>query len=1738
MSFISFLGAKEIVVAPDSARTIVVNLVAIDQVIQQNRLGAVLTQGKMYALGVDVVPSSTGYDAYGNDLPIKFKLADLKPGQVRLRSGKRPRPVTLRANEGDILEIHFFNLLSSGAATLEILGMQWLDATNNKSVESGASHVFRFYASAEGTFMLMSPDSKSFPHTANDYGLFGAVNVQPKEAEYYRSQVTRKDLEFATLRVNPHFNAYFEEALMGAKKDMILSADTFGLPAGLEIRQILSSQSTKSDKANYAKSASYELRFPANDLHEVTLLAEVNIADDRYLSSPSGQPLINYDAVYPQSHPRAGFPVLNMLKALSNNRFELVHSDLTAIITGPNAGRFPYYLNSPSFRENPATPDRRQPYREFTIMYHISSNTTQAFAPFQDDNDPLYYTLHAGRDAFAINYGIAGIGPEIYANRIGVGPQGINRDGVDLKFEEFFLSSWAVGDPAILVDIPANIVGSDPYRPNRATKALYPDDPSNVYHSYMRDHTKFRVLNTGSVAPHVHHQHAHQWLHTPNSDNSHYLDSQMINPGSTYTMEMTYNGSGNRNQTVGDSIFHCHFYPHFAQGMWSLWRVHDVFEEGTELDTDGRPLPGARALPDGEIICGTPIPALVPLPTIGMAPMPAKTSLSSDGRRVVVEPHSQKADGTPIYKNPGYPFFVPGVAGHRAPHPPLDFAWKEDKQGQAIRINESTADAFNKIGELDYLDGGLPRHVVLDGDIVREFHTRWDFTKDFIAYDDTGNFLKGGLVAVEIPDLGTPLEIAAMDAHSKRIHSSYQPNGLPGNFILNGLPPAPGAPFASPDVDDNGNSNFQALRYKAAVIQTDVVFNKEGWHYPQQRFITLLEDVKPTIEGDRPPEPFFFRANTGETIEFWHTNLVPAYYELDDFQVRTPTDIIGQHIHLVKFDVMASDGAGNGFNYEDGTFSPDEVRDRIHAINAKGGLYHYNEALTASSPQDTLRITPYTEDYGSVLGTPPAGQNWDGAQTTIQRFDTDPLLNNEGEDRTLRTVFTHDHFGPSTHQQVGLYGALLVEPAGSNWIDSLTGENFMDIAKRDGRTDGGPTSWQAIIETHDSKESYREFALAVGDLQLAYKPESINHPEAVKSVWFETVNQNYQDDLNEGRMPDSLHAAFASQGAILSEDAADLKISGEGPWEVINNGLDTFSLELSNNTLKVYANYLRESWSDPQNAIWPPTNEAPKNQSNLALPNPTIISDPEGSGDVGLWVANYRNEPLDQRLQTGVNAGIDSAKATDPSFVFASIERMQAQLNQQPTLGAAIAAGSDFNYPKKEIVPGMNAYDPYTPLLRAYANDRVQIRAIVGAVDSVHGFRLQGQRWLSEPSWTNSGYRNVQGYAISEHFEMDFNLPPVDPLNQASFEDTLYAPSTSTQALVKGTWGLLRTYKDTQAELAELPNNPVGDHNQYKGFYEPPADAVIRNYEVSVQFCEQGRGLQYKVNGAAVKTLVLRANAGDWIRVSLSNEIKTPLPSTLESVKTPSSTNYSSDEVKPYAASLAVGLNPQLLSYNPLNSSGLNLGMNPTQTVAPGEAPISYTWYAGTIDLVDGQRVLTPVEFGGTLLLPSDPLLQASYGLHGVLLIQPEGSTWSDDEAHQLHATIKDANGQPRFTEIVVAGASNSSRPHSLDAIPVNAGSEVRFRLFNSGAETDGNVGNTTNVFTVQGHDWQELPYIADSRKIGNNPLTQQMGTQQVTPLEAYNIVLPSAGGSYKTPGTYEFYYFPTLDKLGSLLVR
>ena len=174
-----------------------------------------------------------------------------------------------------------------------------------------------------------------------------------------------------------------------------------------------------------------------------------------------------------------------------------------------------------------------------------------------------------------INYGSGGIGSEIIANRLGVGPM---HDCLSCAYEEFFLTSFAVGDPALLVDVPANVglealqPGQVPNPANLGPKATYvigAEDPSNVHHSYTGDFVKFRNVHVGKEQ-HIFHLHNHQWLYNPNDDNSNYLDAQGIGPGAGYTYEINFGGSGNRNKTAGDAIFHCHFYPHFAQGMRRL----------------------------------------------------------------------------------------------------------------------------------------------------------------------------------------------------------------------------------------------------------------------------------------------------------------------------------------------------------------------------------------------------------------------------------------------------------------------------------------------------------------------------------------------------------------------------------------------------------------------------------------------------------------------------------------------------------------------------------------------------------------------------------------------------------------------------------------------------------------------------------------------------------------------------------------------------------------------------------------------------------------------------------------------------------------------------------------------------------------------------------------------------------------------------------------------------------------
>ncbi|MHC4410578.1 MAG: hypothetical protein ACYS0F_16430, partial [Planctomycetota bacterium] len=722
-------------------------------------------------------------------------------------------------------------------------------------VGPGGTITYNLYTTHEGAYTINSYGATLGSEASSGnaaVGMFGALNVQPIGSRIYRSQVTEEELRLATTGTTP--------------------------------------------RPNEAGSLCTAIDVPGRDCN------------------PGGQPIIDYEATYPNVQPwiaegKAGLPILNMLDPNGEDGNELVHSDINAIIVGPNAdGSFPpetYPLTSAG-KNNPTLPNRLEPFREFTSIFHDEQTNSQVFPRWYED-PVLGYTLAGVKDQFMINSGSGGIGSEIIANRLRTGPM---HDCADCAYEEFFLASQTVGDPGMLVNFPANtgieqcdptniltpacwrqfddgagnlIVANPPLNdpgndgefgtPDDVNNyALFQEDPYNVHHSYTGDFAKVRNTHAGSFEQHIFHQHNHQWLFNPNDDNGNYLDAQEIMPGSGHTYEYVNGGMGNRNKTVGDAIFHCHFYPHFAQGMWYHMRIFETMQTGTVLAVSGaddpqnpttgfhtvpfalrsgRPAAGARALPDGELPDGVPIPAVVPLPGKPMPQMPAKVSVMAvdrgdfslvtgrtppnglllqgpDSSQAVVDRTSVAgADGILVDNpntivdesadnvSPGFPFWLAanecgpdpdgadnllgtvddcpqGTVGQRMPTPVLDM------------LTEAGANAGGyKPAQAGGWDGGLPRHNLRGytaGAISVDTQSRLDFRK-----------VVERAQPVYHPELGTDLEQVSMAYQAVRKRPSAAQilgdanNVTPGvNFVLNGSDPVPGGPFNDPCIDDTG----------------------------------------------------------------------------------------------------------------------------------------------------------------------------------------------------------------------------------------------------------------------------------------------------------------------------------------------------------------------------------------------------------------------------------------------------------------------------------------------------------------------------------------------------------------------------------------------------------------------------------------------------------------------------------------------------------------------------------------------------------------------------------------------------------------------------------------------------------------------------------------------------------------------------------------------------------------------
>lgn len=364
----------------------------------------------------------------------------------------------------------------------------------------------------------------------------------------------------------------------------------------------------------------------------------------------------------------------------------------------------------------------------------------------------------------------------------------------------------------------------------------------------MGDPAKIRLIHGGIKETHVFHLHNHQWRLEGDNPNSTIIDSITLSPQECYTLDILY-GAGSLNGMIGDAIFHCHLYPHFHEGMWTLWRIYDRLQDGS------------GTLPDG-----TPIPRLLPL-------------------RDRVRPPEKDDD------HPGYPNFINGQVGAAPFQPPLAYL---------------NPDGSNKIEptpleEANFVENFEPGALYTD---TCPCHTdRCD------TDDESGN--------------EESCEKAGNSCHT-----------------------------------DSCDTNVKV--FEIALIQAKITYNSFGWHDPQGRFFVLKEELEKhgglesyicKVEcGEIMAEPLVIRANAGDCIEIRLTNLLPEFLEESPFELRTLTDIVGYHIHLVKFDTIVSDGAANGWNNIAGARKYETLIERFFA-NTELRTVFFHDHLYANSHQ-------------------------------------------------------------------------------------------------------------------------------------------------------------------------------------------------------------------------------------------------------------------------------------------------------------------------------------------------------------------------------------------------------------------------------------------------------------------------------------------------------------------------------------------------------------------------------------------------------------------------------------------------------------------------------------------------------------------------------------------------------------------------------------------------------------------
>ncbi|HLX50658.1 MAG TPA: multicopper oxidase domain-containing protein [Streptosporangiaceae bacterium] len=982
--------------------------------------------------------------------------------------------------------------------------------------------------------------------------------------------------------------------------------------------------------------------------------------------------------------------------------------------------------------------------------------------------------------------------------------------------------------------------------------------------AYIGDPYKILLTNADSEMGHVFHEHggAIRWLRNPGAANpdisgglekfppvtkaSIRLDSQTIEPGESYDLE-TECGAGGCQQAAGDFLYHCHIAAHYDAGMVGFIRVFDT--QQSTLAT----VPGRTARPQAVNSAGL----------IGKV---------IEGKTVV--PQDQLT-------NPSTQISVQQLVSQQLPP-------------QGTRLSQEDATVW------DWTWGGTADQPIALGE-PEDTHVWANYTA---------------------PNPGQRPQILFDPGNGRYAYPLLQPHlGERPPFSPNGHS---GAPWLGPNVTSTRPDGLcpqgAPLRtYNISAIQTPINDQTDSGRDangnpiapqsdPNGEIFVLNQHIAAVRSGAMPATPLAVRSDVGDCIAVTLTNdLSPSSSGVEATSLENIFREVNIHIHFVQFDPQASDGVITGLNFEQAVrpITGGTPGETTLTAAAPAGATQLQVASTAGlrpgvsiEVGQTLTDTEVVNQITAINGnTLTLGSPLQNAHASGEPAGVEFVQYRWYSDVDNGTVFFHDHVDALSSWGHGLFGAHIIEPAGSTFHDPVTGAPI----------DSGPI---ADIYTTGSagfgeQGDFREYVL--------WEHEGIRSSGSPQGCEMSSFNLRAAPLIN--RDPNAANPNNAP-----------------GPGVSIPDGVGNYTMGFE------------------------------------------AHEEPAGSDRVDCTAIGTSNDP----------------------YVFSSV-----------------AHG-----------------DPPTPLLKAYVGDPVVIRQ-VGLDEQVGDIRVTGHRFAEERFNPNGVLTDAGTAGISEKMDYVFNA--------GNFPGDYLYYSGRNLSLESGAWGIFRVMNTLHTSgpnaLEALPDRtppPSGT-----GFptltttgNAPPAapsdsssvcpgSAPVRSYNVSVfngiTFDKGMPGesdnaapgstgswaMMYSLtqDEAAIKAgtkpavpLVIRANAGDCLKVTLHNDLPTD--------------NWTWTWG---SGTTRAGFNIGNVLYNPQTSFGGAIGYDPDSSVPPGGSR-TYVYYVDR-------------ELGTNLILNTANESTWRQGAYGALIAEPQGSVYEDPFTGQqiqsgIFADIFPGSGSP-FREYV-----------------------------------------------------------------------------------------------------------------------